>query len=334
MINFKWVKDDRDEVILYKKNFGNSSKKRRDFIIHWERNLDWSGNPFTDTILFPVSSFKSGREEESKILNKFFIQGKKFGVIKGEKGVGKTFILKWLEEELKTYENQFDIFYFDAKTSNHKTLIKNLMSHFTTFSFFNNPENLIDNIKSKISKSKKIIFLIDDADNLSKESLILIKQIKSINNIHLILTISEDFDFKDFGEDELNLTLSKLETEYLKEMIVKRIEYYNGVDIEPFNSIQIKTIAKKANFNPREMLKLCNEKAVEISIQKKDSLEEFAENLEIFEVEEDKELIESLPEGVLEGDAIVQEIVGEFNIDLLVEPKSEKKTSKKKTKSK
>lgn len=327
MIKFKWVKDDREDLVLYEKTFGQKSKKRRNFVINWEKNLDWNGNPFVDNILLPLTHFKAGRDDEINALNKFFIQDKKFGILKGEKGLGKTFLLKWLEEELNTFQNKFKIFYFDAKISNHKMLVKKLIKHFSSFSMFIHHENILETIKSHLTKSKNAVFIIDNADHLNKESLDLLNKIISFNYTSMIFSITKDIKFKDFPDDELNLILKPMKSDSLKEMIIKRIEHFNGIDIEPFNSIQLKTIAKRASNNPREFLKLCNEKAVEISLQKKDTIDPF-ETLEVFEVEDEKEIVESLPDGILEGDMIVQEIVGEFNIDNL--EKKENKKSKKK----
>ncbi|MFT4305234.1 MAG: ATP-binding protein [Candidatus Woesearchaeota archaeon] len=315
MIKFKWTEDDRDKKILFEKSFDKRKKRKKDFIIHWENNFDWSGNPFIDTVILPVSHFKAGRENEISELNKFIIQEKKFGIISGEEGFGKTFLMKWLEEELNTFNYKFNIFSIDAKILTHKQLLKKMHNHFTSISFLSNPEKIIDIIKSHSSKVKKSIFLIDNADKLSKESLDLFRKIYSLDHISIIFSITENKKLKDFN-DELNLHLDKMDNDSLRLMISKRIESFNGIDIEPFNSIQIKTLAKKASYNPREMLKLCNEKAVDISIKKKDTINPFDEIGDI-EIEDDKEIKESLPEGVLEGDMIVQEIVGEFNIDQL-----------------
>jgi Cdc6-like AAA superfamily ATPase len=325
MLKFKWVEDDRNKKILYERNFGNKKKKRKNFVIDWEKNLDWSGNPFLDIIHQPINIFKANLDHESKTLNKFFIQGNKFGIIRGKKGSGKTFLLKWLEEELKTFENKFNIFYFDAKTSNHKTLIKLLLKHFSSFSLFKNSEEVLNIIKSNLSKNKKTVFLIDDADLLPRESVEILKKVNSFNHVSIIFTTCTDNHFKDFGDDEANIHIKPMNYDSIKDMIVKRIENYNGVDIEPFNSIQLKTLAKKAAYNPRDMLKLCNEKAIEIALKKVDTIEPFEDvELEIEEEKDINELKQSLPEGVLEGDVIVQEIVGEFNIDNLIESKKKK----------
>ncbi len=333
-IKFKWVKDDREDKILYQTKFSKSkprSKTKKDFVLNWENNLDWSENPFKDEILMPVNEYIAGREKEKKELNLFFIHGNRFGSIKGSEGQGKSFLLKWLGYELVNYQKKYIVCYLPAKELKYDELLKKIVKPFSSMfkSMDYTPKNVFSLIKEKLPSNKELILLLDDLEDVSSEHLDLIKHLyNSMKNVTLLVSLkSKKIDLSDFGDDQLGLTLKDMGLDDLKDIIKIRIENVGGIEIEPFSNVQIKTLSKKANNNPRKLLGLCNKKAIELSLGKKedyfedevfdnDDIKELEEDLAVhsssFDYENSLEVDESeisQGETVFEGDIVVQEIL-------------------------
>lgn len=356
-IKFKWVKDDREDKVLYQTKLSNNKKKRKgknDFVLDWESSLGWSDNPFKDEILIPPNNFIAGREKEKKKLNLFFIHGNRFGTLKGSEGQGKSFLLKWLADELINYQNKYIVCYLPSKELKYDEFLKSIAKPFSSVfkSVKLSSQNVFSLVKEKLSSNKELVLLIDDIEEVSNEHMDLIKNLYgSMKNVNLIFSMSKNVDLSYFGNDELGIVLKDMDIDALKNMIKKRIENVGGIEIEPISNVQLKTLVKRAANNPRKLLEICNKKAIELSLEKKDN---FFED-EVFESEDMKKLeadlesrkssysydntvdVDEIPleqdKTVLEGDKIIQEILqADESIKKAIneKKKSTKKTAKKK----
>ena len=358
-LNFEWVKDDRDEKILFEKDAKEKKPKtKKGFVLDWESALGWKENPFKDEVKLPIKDFISGFTEERKKLNLFFIHNSRFGLIKGAPGTGKTILLKWLGYELLNFQKKFIVCYIPAKEIRYEDFLKKMIKPFRTFhapkfmdKFQYTRQNVYQFIKGKNNPSKNIALLIDNIENLSHDHLSLVKDIfGAMRNVHLIATIDiatkGKIDISDLGDDEAGIIISKMSAEDLTEMIEKRIEAAGGIDIEPFTTAQLRANAKKSGYEPREFLKICNKQAIELSVVKKEDTgygnaeEEYKESEDIRQIEKDLaqhdvdvtyeteshdiEVENSSEE--YEGDKVVQEVLGKAS----KKKSPAKKTSRKK----
>jgi len=323
-IRFKWVRDDRNDNILFEKTF-SKKKSKKDFILAWEKHIGWDGNPFNDEILKPVKEYIGGFKEEKKNLNLFLIEGRRFGIISGKDGSGKSMLLRWVEESLSDAKGDYIVAYLDCKNLKFDNFFKEIAKNFVP-SF---KKALLNNLdKQKVFKivkertSKKIVFIVDDFHELSKVNMQFLNDLFNSTRIQVILSINPDknksIDISGFGDDSLRVKLSKMDSDSAREMVKKRIESVGGIDIDPLNDVILKTISKKAEFNPRKILSLCNKKAVELALGKKDEIEDeeiafeeeqIFQNTHSVEVPEEEQRPLDDVEVVYEGDKIVQEIL-------------------------
>lgn len=312
MIKFKWVKDDRDKKILFKSDL-NKKNKEKDFFLEWEKNLGWDSNPFETEITLPINKFISGREEEKKKLNIFFIQNKRYGLIKSNQGEGKSILLLWLKDELNKY-NKYHVLYLPIKELLYDSFLKEMLSPFPIQRNFGHSLKKVFEVYKK--SSRNYVFLIDDIHELSKEYLNLLKDIYNSNkNIKIIASIDSKKEKKlnFLDEDNLNLKLKQMKFEEIREMIKKRIESVGGIDIEPFNNVRLKMIIKKSSNNPRSIISLCSKKSVELSLNHEDEIDEDEINEIKDEIKEGSFSYDNTvnldQNNLFEGDLIVQEIL-------------------------
>jgi type II secretory pathway predicted ATPase ExeA len=339
LINIKWVEDDRNKKILFESR-GSSKKetKRKGLVLDWIKRYKWSSNPFVDEIIEPISEYTVGYEHEKKKINLFFVQNSRFGMIKGSSGSGKTTLLKWLNSELGTYGDKYSIYMVSAKETK-KGFINHLTKPFSSFSILNKeytPSEAVSIISKHSESGKNIVFLIDDAHFLDSISHTFLKElISTTKNVTLISTISTDVkqSEKEHMKDELGIDLKEMPFDSVHEMIKKRIERVEGIDIDPFTVVQLRTLTKKAAGNPREILSLCSKKAAEFALMgkdpdakdadlDKDELKELEAELAVYnknseetETPSSRQKSEHSGSSVYEGDKIVQEVLSELNED-------------------
>ena len=95
----------------------NISKPKDDqFIIDWDKELGWKQNPFLAKIGYPPDKFIAGYNEERLKINLFVIKKYYFGIIAGDKGTGKTALLRWMEYELNKHKDKLYVNFIDVKT--------------------------------------------------------------------------------------------------------------------------------------------------------------------------------------------------------------------------
>jgi len=258
---------------------------KSDFVLEWDKALGFKGDPFPDKVLMPINTFLVDRKDEKEKLNWFFIKGYYFGTIIGEPGVGKTMLLKWLEDRLSKY-NRIHAVYINAAVFKEqinipqRMLLPLLAVHERIFT---QPHkklgtiDLMDLLKKKL-QHKSVALLIDSAQHLTEKNLELIKNMKREGfRVQVIITSTpkeyEKSRLPEIGQDDLNITLRRLTFDEVKEMLVKRIETFGGKSLYPFAESELKAMYDKADKNPKEFLKLCRDEAIKILIHKRELLE-------------------------------------------------------------
>ena len=279
--------EDRIDHLKIDKTFAKSGFETEDFVMDWEKRLGFSKNPFRNEILSPIEKFITGYKKEREKLNLFVIEKKHFGTICGPKGYGKSTILCWLAKQLKKYSKKvivislrgekllegrgfLTILVYPFLSIYERSINKAHLSMAT--------EEIISLIKKKLSK-KSLILLIDDFNSISKQNLALLNSLISSLQISIICAgspekidqfrsrcESEEKEISDNFRDRLNIKLKGLDFADMKDMIMKRVEFFGGVGIEPFNDPYLNAIYKKCDKSPKRMLNLCNDHAIELSV--------------------------------------------------------------------
>ncbi|MGM5484866.1 MAG: AAA family ATPase [Nanobdellota archaeon] len=230
MVRFKWVRDSRDDNILLR--FGSEKKKQES-----SANHGWKKDPFRKEVS-PVEHFFVGRHEERRKIKDSIGQNL---VIKGRKGAGKTFLLKWLEGYL--LKKGFFVSFMSAKESKYENFQKDLLASFSKVhkKVFGSTEK---KLRRLVGKTENACILVDDADHLTKKNLSLLSSLDA----DIISTVSK-------GKSDLEL--GKMSFDEIYDMVFRRIEDAGGKGIEPFTEVQLRSISEKAGYNPGKVLKYC-----------------------------------------------------------------------------
>ena len=258
---------------------------KSDFVLEWDKALGFRGDPFTEKILGPINTFLVNRKDEKEKLNWFFIKNYSYGAIVGEAGVGKTILLKWLEDRLAKY-NRIHAVYINAAVFKEQVNILQKMI-IPVLSFYEKnfskphlklPSSEFMGFLKKKLEHKSVALLIDNAHHLIEKNLELIKSLRREGlKLQVIITSTpneyEKSRLAELGQDELNITLRRLTYEETKDMISKRIEAFGGKGTYPFSEDNLKGIYEKADKNPKEFLKICRDEAIKILIHKREELE-------------------------------------------------------------
>lgn len=279
--------EDRLEHMKVDKAFARSGDKDDDFVLDWEKRLGFSKNPFLNEILSPIEKFISGYKGEKEKLNLFVIEKKHFGTICAPNGYGKSTILCWLAKQLKKHSKKVIVISLKGKNLQEgRGFLNILLDPFTSIFQIGTKkahlsmttEEVISLIKRKLGK-KSLILLVDDFESISKQNLDLLNSLIPSLAISIICAGSDEKidKFKSKCEndekgiahhfkDHLNLKLHGLSIADMRKMIQKRVEFFGGVGIEPFNDTYLRQIYTKIDKSPSRMLKLCNEHAIELSV--------------------------------------------------------------------
>jgi len=258
---------------------------KTDFVLEWDKALGFRGDPFADKIFTPINKFLVNRKEEKEKLNWFFIKNYFYGAIVGEQGVGKTIMLRWLEDRLKKY-NRIHAVYINAAVFKEQVNILNKMI-IPLLSFYERvitkphkkllSTDFLGFLKKKLGH-KSVTILIDNAHHLTDKNLELIKSLRKEGlKLHVIITSTpkeyEKSRLAELGQDELNITLRRLTFEEAKEIIKLRVEAFGRKGVYPFSEDDLKKMYDKADKNPRKFLSLCRDEAIKILIHRRDLLE-------------------------------------------------------------
>jgi type II secretory pathway predicted ATPase ExeA len=258
---------------------------KSDFVLEWDKALGFRGDPFTDKILGPINTFLVNRKDEKEKLNLFFIKNYSYGAIIGEAGVGKTILLKWLEDRLGKYNRIHSVYINAAVFKEQVNIMQKMIIPLLSFyeRNFSKPHLKLSSsefmslLKKKL-EHKSVALLVDNAHHLIEKNLELIKGLRREGlKLQVIITSTpkeyEKSRLAELGQDELGITLRRLTYDESKEMVSKRIEAFGGRGTYPFSEEDLKEIFEKVDKNPKEFLKTCRDEAIKILIHKREALE-------------------------------------------------------------
>ncbi len=230
----------------------------------WYAKFNWKKNPFTLDIMPKL--FTGYQTQVATIFERV---NQKTGhiLVMGDKGVGKTTLLKWLADSLS---KEFHTVYIPRPTDNFDDLL----------------EYLAKQLKIKVSKGEKItiydlealasktnvhvLLLLDEAHEFNPEFERPLRSLGDLNGINFILAgLPEAADKikRDsppfFDRIISQVVLQHLSLEETTELIRKRIEDAGGSGLSPFTPEAIENIFKMTHGVPRSILKVCDWVVVE-----------------------------------------------------------------------
>lgn len=215
----------------------------------WYQKYGWDSNSFE---LKPMPDVISGHEDvRSELLE--FIKSGDCCLLIGPRGSGKTTILKWLEkyaleEGIPLYINTSGMSREDVEHLNIDSMIREKAGLLGLF------------------KKKGIIMLVDEAQDLPQIVGKSIERNFDEHNIKSVILASTTDDPESLEKSLLErvgkrkVIIRPMNREEAFSMIVKRVGFRN-----PFESGSLDILFRKAGYNPRKILELCEAVARESS---------------------------------------------------------------------
>jgi len=277
--------------------------KSKNFTLEWFKEFGWLNNPFRLEIFNPIQRYIAGLERERQKLNYFIIENFGYGSIRSEKGFGKTMLLLWLKQSLAAYKGSIVVDYYKAEQrgvslseqvvdnltgirdkivigSLFKLRLKKLFNrkkipgqedksiyetlYKRNFRDFN---DLLPFFEKKL-KNQRFVLLIDDANLLSERDARFVQGLMDSQlPTQVILTLETGEKSPIEAKDVLKMKLGDLSFRDAKIFIGKRIESVGGNEVHPFNDHMLQNIYSKAKKNPLNMLKICYDQAVKLSLK-------------------------------------------------------------------
>jgi type II secretory pathway predicted ATPase ExeA len=238
----------------------NSNKKKE-----WFKELSWNKNPFTLEI--NLNSFIAKTDKIDEIISAIE-DNDKYILITGPTGVGKTTLLKWIEEKYNSFyvpkppisEDEI-LNLFKAKLLK-PTLIQKILKKDTDLNLYNITEKY-----NKKHKGKKTLILIDEAHETKLQTLEWIRSLtEQMEGTTLILAGLKRLKTEHLSHLETlmqriskDIELNPLSKEETINLIKKRISIVNGNGLEPFTLDSAIEIYNQTGGYPREILKKCKE---------------------------------------------------------------------------
>ncbi|MBN1793222.1 ATP-binding protein [Candidatus Woesearchaeota archaeon] len=309
-------------------------KGQPDFVLDWEKALGFKGDPFADKIILPASRFLVNRDEEKEKVNWFFIKGYTFGRIVGEHGVGKTMLLKWLEERLNKYNRIHCVYinaaFFKEQINIPHQILLPLLSYYEQY--VSKPHTKMINfdfmsfLKKKLGH-KSVTLLVDNAHHLTDRNIELLKTLREDGLRLQIIVASNHGDYEksrlaELGHDELNINLRRLTLEECKALIRRRVEAFGGKGVEPLNDEIITALYEKAEKNTRQFIFLCRDEAIRRLIHKTEMMmSQMVENRGVAQAKAAREQRKKLADENFEPEMDAPEKMEVFDL----EPKKKRK---------
>lgn len=237
------------------------------FVRDWQKKLGYRHDPFLAVPSKKVSDYFVDREEEREALNLFIIKQKRFGILHGDEG--KSTLAGWLKEQVGD-----NALILDPKKK--KEFSEQLMQHALNFieRTVTKPHEKVKGEQLQALLLKKLarrdlLLIIDDASDLQNDQKWLLKQIiESCPKIQVILVTQKPLkEHADYGVDELNLSLKTMPNDQLSMLLQQRIELTGSRGTWPFDEDEIEKLITKAKSNPKKLLELARDRAIELSLK-------------------------------------------------------------------
>jgi type II secretory pathway predicted ATPase ExeA len=225
----------------------------------WYAKFNWQKNPFTLDIMPKL--FTGYQTEVNTLFDKIYAKTGHI-LVMGNKGVGKTTLLKWLAE---TLGKEFHTVYIPRPTDNFDDLL-NYLAQSLKIKKGRGEKISIYDMEELVSKtSKNILLLLDEAHEFGPEFERSLRTLGDLNGVTFILgglMETRDKIKRDsppfFDRIIQEVVLHHLTLEETSELIRKRIEEAGGSGFGPFTADSIENIFKMTNGVPRLILKVCD----------------------------------------------------------------------------
>lgn len=226
----------------------------------WFKKFNWKSNPFTLDVMPSLFTGYSG--QINSIMEKISTRSGHI-LAYGEKGVGKTTMLRWLADNLKA--GNYAI-YIARPPINFNELIRYIVAEIKGEKEARKKDYSLYEVEALVKKAKKpVVLLMDEAHEFSEDVERQMRSLGDIGNINYILAglpETKDKLKKEsppfFDRIILEVNLDHLTYDETKDLIRKRIENVGGEDAKPFNEEALQEIYKISRGRPRMILKVCD----------------------------------------------------------------------------
>ncbi|MFA5113063.1 MAG: AAA family ATPase [Candidatus Margulisiibacteriota bacterium] len=225
----------------------------------WYAKFNWQKNPFTLDIMPKL--FTGYQTQVNTIFDKVYLKTGHL-LVMGNKGVGKTTLLKWLAE---TLAKEFHTVYIPRPTDNFDDLLQYLAQSLKIKKGRGEKISIYD-MEELVSKtSRSILLLLDEAHEFGPDFERSLRTLGDLNGVTFVLgglmetreKIKRDSP-PFFDRIIQEVVLHHLSLEETSELIRKRIEDAGGTGFGPFTADAIENIYKMTNGVPRLILKVCD----------------------------------------------------------------------------
>jgi type II secretory pathway predicted ATPase ExeA len=226
----------------------------------WFTRFKWKRNPFT---LDVIPSLFTGYSSQVKAVMEKINTRSGHILVYGDKGVGKTTLLRWLTDNLNRDNHAI---YVARPPLDFDDMIRLVVSNLRSGFFGRRKKYSLYEVEGLIKKARKpVVILLDEAHEFTAE---IEQQMRSLGDIQRInyvlagLPVTREKIKKDsppfFDRMVLETYIDHLNRAETREMIKKRIEDAGGEDIKPFTEEAIENIYKISKGRPRMILKVCD----------------------------------------------------------------------------
>ena len=227
----------------------------------WFAKFKWKRNPFTLDIM--PSLFTGYTGQVNSIMEKVNTASGHI-LVYGDKGVGKTTLLKWLASNL---QKDYHAIYIPRPPINFEDLSCVIANELIGRNFWKKKKtcSLYDLEAIVKGAKKRVVILMDEAHEFTA---VIEQQMRSLGDIpgvkYILAGLPEakekiKRDSPPFYDRiVLEVYLEHLNAGETRDMIKKRIEDVGGEDVKPFTNPAVENIFKMSRGRPRMVLKVCD----------------------------------------------------------------------------
>ncbi|MBN2057846.1 MAG: AAA family ATPase [Candidatus Saganbacteria bacterium] len=226
----------------------------------WFDKFGWKHNPFTLDVL--PNLFTGYSAQVGSIMEKINTRSGHI-LVYGDKGVGKTTLLRWLTDNLKPNNHAV---YIARPPLNFDDMLRFVVGELKGGRFSKTKKISLYDIEELVKKAKKpLVILLDEAHEFTAEIEQQMRSLGDIQGVNYVLgglPETREKIKKDsppfFDRIVLEVYIDHLSQADTKEMIRKRIEDAGGKGIKPFTDEAIENIYRMSKGRPRMILKVCD----------------------------------------------------------------------------
>lgn len=236
-------------------------------VLNWYRKLGYRKDPFVDK---PTKKVEGLQNLKNKI-NLFLLKNEQLAIIRGEEGSGKSSLVKWMDKELQFKRKVHNI---DLRVLSSREKLETYLDSMTR-PFYKQllkderkKDERLREIHSELQK-RAYLLVIEDARLLNSAHITLLDQLLEKSKLQVMLLDTPENLRKNplTISPSISTTIPKYKDEELEKMLRGRIEGAGSIGIFPFDKKMFHNLTAKAKSNPRELLKLARDKAMELSLK-------------------------------------------------------------------